>query len=421
MEGGVPAWSQQTLHCTSCTSRTMHAVDIRCTNDKKLFDVLSQDEEIRKVNDAIERAEKQGPTGIRRRLLATSVRLSPTMAPGVHKVKDECMRKLGIETPLELFAYNSPQFNAACIKPEDGRLFIMFSSSLLEAFEDPEMRFVMGHELGHHLYHHHDIPVGHILSGAVRPNPKLALQLFTWSRYAEISADRAGAHCAQDFKAVGRALFRLASGLSDRVVRFDLQDFLNQIEDIQIESAQPGQGAPREDWFSTHPFSPLRVKALEFFHDSVLVSPKGISLSELELSVQRLMAIMEPNYLEGRTPSAEAMRRLLFAGAVMIAKTGDGISEQEIHRFEEFFGKDSFTSSLDIDRLIAEVPDRIEQVESKASTAQCMQVMHDLCLIAKADGEINEEERRKLKAMAGQLNIPSTFIDFSLASDVELD
>ena len=399
----------------------MSAETLRSKNDKKLFDILSETEEIKRVNQAIERMEKQGPTSIRRRLLATSVRLSPAMVPGVHKMKEECMQQLGIEIPLELYAYNSPQFNAACVKPEDGRLFIMFSSSLLEAFENKELRFVVGHELGHYVYHHHDIPVGYVLRGNVHANPKLALQLFTWSRYAEISADRAGAHCAQDFEAVGRALFRLASGLSDRVVSFNLQDFLNQIDDMQIESAQPGQGAPKEDWFSTHPFSPMRVKALQYFHDSELVTPGGMSAEELELSVQRLMALMEPNYLEGRTQGTEAMRRLLFAGAVVIAKASGGIDEQEVKRFEEFFGKESFSENLDVDRLIAEVPDRVAQVKAKASIAQCMQVVHDLCLIAKADGQVSKEERRELKTIAAGLDIDSTFVDSSLESEVELD
>lgn len=383
--------------------------------------MLLQDKEVEKVNQAIEQMEKDGPISTRRRLLATSVRLSASMAPDVHKMKDECMEKLGMDVPLELYVYNSPQFNAMCVKPEDGRLFIMFSSSLLEAFQGREMHFVMGHELGHHLYRHHDIPVGYILRGGNGTSPKLALQLFTWSRYAEISADRAGAHCAQDFESVGRSLFRLASGLSDRIITFQLEDFLNQVEDMQVVDAQPGQGAPKEDWFSTHPFSPLRVKALELFHNSEFVVQNGNSVDELELSVHRLMALMEPSYLEGRTETAEAMRRLLFAGAITLANTSNGISDTEIQRFEQFFGTDAFSDNLDVNRLAEEIPDRIEQVKSKASTSQCMQVIHDLCLMAKADRPITESERQLLVQIARGLNVDTSFVDATLDANLELD
>ena len=69
----------------------------------------------------------------------------------------------------------------------------MFSSSLLEAFNDSELLFVMGHELGHHVYDHHQIPIGYVLRGRQPPPADLALDLFAWARYAEISAERAGA------------------------------------------------------------------------------------------------------------------------------------------------------------------------------------------------------------------------------------
>ena len=114
------------------------------------------------------------------------------MAPDIAMMADECIEMLGVKLPLELYVYSSPQFNAACFKPENERLYVMFSSSLLEGFTSSELKFVMGHELGHHVYDHHAIPIGYLLRGNQRPDPQLALELFAWSRYAEISADRAG-------------------------------------------------------------------------------------------------------------------------------------------------------------------------------------------------------------------------------------
>ena len=91
---------------------------------------------------------------------------------------DQCTERLGIDSPLELYAYASPQFNAACFKPEEGRVFIMFSSSLLEAFSDTELLFVMGHELGHHVYQHHDLPIGYILRGPEPIPPDTGIRSF---------------------------------------------------------------------------------------------------------------------------------------------------------------------------------------------------------------------------------------------------
>lgn len=141
----------------------MNTAAIRCANDLKMYQALLDNTDVKRMRERIQRMEeKRESPGIRRHLLATSVRLSRSMSAGLHNMADHCTERLGLCTPLELYAYAGPQFNAACFKPEEGRLFIMFSSSLLEAFADKELLFVMGHELGHHVYQHHDIPIGYI-------------------------------------------------------------------------------------------------------------------------------------------------------------------------------------------------------------------------------------------------------------------
>lgn len=399
----------------------MEPTSLRSQHDRELFDQLLEHPDVKRVNEQIEQQNEKGNLGVRRRLLSTSVRLSPTMAKSLHRTASECAEKLALAIPLELYVFSSPSFNAACVKPEAGRLFIMFSSSILEAFSDAEMKFVMGHELGHHLFNHHDIPIGYIMRGKSRPNPRLALTLTSWSRYAEISADRAGAYCANDLGAVAHALFKLASGLSGSYAKFSVDDFLAQVDEMQLEDGQPGQGAPTEDWFLTHPFSPLRVKALKLFHESELVTPNGTPLNNLDMGVESLMSLMEPSYLEGKTDTAEAMRRLLFAGSVAVADASDGISEQEIAVFEEFFGKASFTDRLDIEQLKSELPERIRQTMDLTSVPQRMQVVRDLCTVAMAEGHTTDEERAVLCELSTALGVAPVFVDCSLEADTELD
>jgi tellurite resistance protein len=399
----------------------MNADDLRCTNDLSLFERLLQDSDVKDVNEALAEAEEKGPAGIRRQLLATSVRLTRRMSPAVHEMLDDCVAKLGVDIPIELYVYASPQFNAACVKPEEGRLFIMFSSSLLESFKGSELRFVIGHELGHHIYQHHDIPIGYILRGRHRPNPKLALELFAWSRYAEISADRAGAHCAQDLQSVGRALFRLTSGLSDEVISFDLDEFLEQVDDMQAVDAEPGQGAPTADWFSTHPFSPLRVRALKLFHQSEFATDGKMPAAELEVGVQRLLALMEPNYLEGKTDTAETMRRLFFAAALVIANASDGISEEEIQVFEQFVGEGSYTGKVDLEQLENELSERVQKTVEVTSPTQRMRVLQDLAFVSRADGHPDAAERAVMLRLARDLEVHDLFVDQCLECSMELD
>ena len=395
---------------------------LRCESDLRMYDKLLQDLTVKRVNEQLDRMEESNSerSSIRRRLLATSVRMSEAMASDLHAIARDCSDRLKLGIDLELYVFASPVYNAMCFKPEDGRLFVMFASSLLEAFDEAELKFVMGHELGHHVYRHHDIPIGYILRGQQRPDPRLALDLFTWSRYAEISADRAGAHCAEDLVAVSSALFKLASGLTGKSIQFSLDDFLSQVDAMQVEDSQPGQGAPKEDWFSTHPFSPMRVKALQQFYGSELAGG-DMSKADLEAAVMGVMSLMEPSYLDGRTDTAENMRRLLFAGALLVANADGEISDEEIAVFEKFFGNRAFKEDLDLEKLEANLDDRIRAVKALASIPQAMQVVRDLCLVARAGGHVHRAQQRVLERIATGLDVPKEFICQTMDSNLEPD
>src|SRR5688572_6773408 len=133
--------------------------DLRCKGDQDLLDKLLGEPHIgRAVKDA-----KEGKDlGVRRRLLATSVRVTPRMVPRLDAIIRDCKTRLAIDGELETYVYPDSIFNAACVKPEGGRVFVMFSSALLEAFDDQELAFVAGHELGHHMFSHHDMPIGQL-------------------------------------------------------------------------------------------------------------------------------------------------------------------------------------------------------------------------------------------------------------------
>jgi len=399
----------------------VHADELRYRNDKEQCDALLEERAVKKVNEALAKHEAEGPTGLRRRLLSTSVRLSRKMAPDIYKLSDECVERLSMDIPLELYVYSSPQFNAMCFKPEEGRLFVMFSSALLEGFTPKELQFVMGHEFGHHIYNHHAVPIGYIVKGRQRPDPKLALRLFAWSRNAEISADRAGAYCAQELPSVASALFKLASGLTGDKVKFDLDEFLLQVDDMQAADAEPGQGAPEGDWFSTHPFSPLRVKALRLFFQSNLMDKSGTSLDQLDVGVQRLMSLMEPSYLDAKTDAAIAMRHLLFAGSIVVANAGGEVSDKEIEAFEQFFDKGEYSDKLNPQRIKEELPQRIQRAKDNCTDTQCMQVVRDLCVIAMADDDVTDEERNVINDIADGLNISRTFVCQTIEQDCEPD
>ena len=156
--------------------------------------------------------------------------------------------------------------------------FIVITSGLYDLMSADEMRFVVGHELGHalsghavyrtmsmHLLRLADtfgfIPLG---GWALRA---IVAALLEWQRKSELSGDRAGLLCGQDFDAAIRVEMKLAGG--HRVDKLDSQAFLAQARDYErAGDMRDGVLKLLNLEMETHPFSVLRAAALTQWVDS---------------------------------------------------------------------------------------------------------------------------------------------------------
>ena len=378
----------------------------RSRGERELLDTLMREPVVRQAM-ARHRNNKE-VLGTRRQLLGTSLRLTEDMAPDVATVLRACRDTLDIGGDLETYVYPSPMYNAAAVRPEDGRLFVLLSSSLLDNFDNDELQFVIGHELAHHLFGHHDVPLRELLSPpSTGVSPGVALRMFAWQRYAEISCDRAGLACAGDLQAAGRSLFKLASGLSGQRVRFRVDQFLSQAGDLRAENerASTGDTPPRSDWFSTHPFSPLRVVAVQLVAESELFRDGGRALHEVEAEIHEIMRVMEPGYLQERSAEAEAMRRLLFAGGIAIAAASGNVDPKGLKALEELMGPGSVSIALNVDAVLADLDKRAQAVKEQVAPLRRSQVMRDLCVVARANGEVSDAELSVMMRIAEAIEV----------------
>lgn len=391
------------------TGMTPARIDLRADGDRDQAERILREPSVRSLIDKLD--SKAEEMGMRRHLLATALRLTPEMAPDVHEILDSCRSTLGIDTPLETYVYPEQHFNAAAGRPERGRLFILLSAGLLEAFEPDELRFVVGHELGHFLFEHHRIPVAALLAGAAHTDAGLTLRLFAWQRYAEISSDRAGLVCAGGLEPAAAALFKLASGLRGSRVHVRVDQFLAQVGDLQEESERLARADEpvRSDWFATHPFSPLRLRAAEMCARSEIMKPGGTPRADLEAEVDELVRLMDPSYLQEHSEVAEAMRRLLLAGAVLIATASGDVVEAEIKALERLLGP--LPWKLNPEELRADLPRRIASLKEIVPPLRRAQVIRDLCVIAKADGDVSDAERTVLAEIAAAVGVDQVLLE----------
>jgi Zn-dependent protease with chaperone function len=154
-------------------------------------------------------------------VLASAVRVDERQFPQLHYLLNDVARVLDADEVPEMYVVANPVANAITVGMKQP--FIVLNSGLVDLLDEEELRFVIGHELGHalsgHAVYQTLLQRLLILSGVLAAVPFGALglrvivaALFEWSRKAELSADRAGLLATQDTASAFRVHMQLASG-----------------------------------------------------------------------------------------------------------------------------------------------------------------------------------------------------------------
>jgi uncharacterized tellurite resistance protein B-like protein len=340
-------------------------------------------------------------------VLGSQLRLTRLLAPRLVGLLDEVKATLGFEEPIELFVSQDGSVNAGAlhaIGPDETHV-LSLTSALVERMTDDELRFVLGHEVGHLAWRHYRARLAVSAFGVdeeedSKAPPLLVRRLESWDRLAELSADRAG------FAVIGGRLevavstfFKLQSGLGPEHLRFDMAAFLEQLQALQALSRRELLAA-----FS-HPATPIRVRALQLFGEA---QAEGRSVAEVDAAVEPLARLMD--YVPSESMEVHA-RDLLLGGGLLIAGADGRVRESEWGAIVHLL----LPLSSDPESEVARAPDEAAAQALVATSAAWLRdnagperfgVFRGLCEVAAADGRIRPQEVGVLRELAVALGIP---------------
>jgi hypothetical protein len=324
---GSPRRGKLTLHLTEARSMP-HALDnIRFAPEKQLIEELFDRFGLEGIISHFE--ETGGVTPLCDYVLGTQLRLTPILAPRLCGILSEVKGKLRFEDAVDLFVGENAVVNAAAIQSTGSELphVVSLTSGLVERMDDDELRFVLGHELGHLHFRHYRArlarrAIGDDDDGDSKMPPLLARRLETWERLAELSADRAGAAAVSGrLEPVVSAFFKIASGLGPEHLRFDIGAFLEQLADLRKLERRELL------WRFSHPVTPIRVRALQLYGEAGGEGAAPEALEKVNAEVKELARLME---YEVTKPVDVQARDFLLAGGLLAAYSdGKDITEDQ--------------------------------------------------------------------------------------------
>ena len=406
---------------------------VRSRKAVMLTEEIQQSENVMELLKEVEK--EHSPTQLRRGLLRDAMKVTRRMSHSLHYLVDTIRRIIDLgHARVEIFVYPGPFIDAWSTQvPGDMSIYLGLSSTALETLSQQEFLNIIGHELGHVVGGHPRIPVQLLLEHGTEILSVLDVyKLLALNRYREITADRVGLLCCQDYRVAAGCLLKSASGVTSGKLRFNLNDYLGQLEEIRsLDDVEDTS----DDWFATHPFSPLRVKGLELFAQCDVyqnATRKGtkapaIGFDEMERRLDEFMAIMNPSYLaDTDEDTAGQVREWLTLAAILVALANGVLEPEEVEQISDLIGYEAFRESIDdlmekgpngiMDMLV----ERTEPVRVKSTPARRMQLIRDLTVIAIADGTIDEYEFHALFDIASLLHIGPEFVE-SIAEELQVE
>jgi uncharacterized tellurite resistance protein B-like protein len=359
----------------------------------------------------------------RRKLLEGTIHLTPRMSPWLFKCLTRVREALNVPLDVELFCVQSSDIHARALPVEDGRILMVFDSGTLERLDEGELSFVIGHELGHVLFHHLTT-TEEVIANHQRLSPLQKMRFFAWMRYAEVSADRVGMVACADLDIAVRALFKMTSGLCDPRFLAHVSEACKQYAALAGESLETYE----DDWFATHPYSPFRMRALGLFARSkrfqrLIGRPaNGFSADgEVDREVEHVVEVMNPTCLHMKPRAKKDSLDFLELAGIAIAALGGEVKDQDAEAIEQLVGGRKNAQELEplrqlsAEQRTARLGELAGALSIELSTMRRLKLVEDLVAVAMFDGKVDYREWDLLETIAGMLKVEVSFVAATIA------
>ncbi|MBR0023565.1 MAG: M48 family metalloprotease [Muribaculaceae bacterium] len=257
-----------------------------------------------------------------------SLRVQKELLPDIYELCQDVKKKLKFKDEVDFYITGDSDVNAFSLAAEDeGEHHIVnVNSALFDLMSTDELRFVIGHELGHLI--NKDTALARLIGFVFPPNAAvpvtLQYKIRLHEQLAELVADRYGYIATEDLGVCVTAFFKMASGLDLEKMNVSI-DALIADNSRRLDYFLKDKGISR----SSHPVNPIRVQALNLFATCK-------SQEELQKGMDELISIL---LKVGDDELDEHMARFIASAGLIVASSDDEMKEDEINQIIEMLAR----------------------------------------------------------------------------------
>ena len=314
------------------------------------------------------------------------MKVEKKLLPDLFALFQEVKEALNYTEPVDLFVTGNSDINAFSLETEadDKPNVVNINSGLLDLMSNDELRFVIGHELGHLM--NKDTELRRLLYFIYPPEITqipilLQYKIRLHDQLAELVADRYGFLACHNLDACVSAFFKMASGLDLVKMNVKIEDLLED-NAHRLEFFTKGEGMSSYD----HPVNPIRIQSINLF-------AKAKTEAQLDKEMDELIQIL---LKLGNNPLDLPMSVFIASVGLIVAGLDGEISESEINHIIgnlaglQIFPKDFLQqiSKGDMEKQISDSVYSILEIDPSMND----NLLYYIISLVLADKEISEKE-----------------------------
>lgn len=385
------------------------ALELERTIGKQIYDALQGDiveNVLRKIkissHDAYWRSAMEGH----------SLKVDKELLPDIYMLCYEVKEKLHFDEDVDFYITGDSTVNAFSLASDDADEphIVNINSALFDLMSRDELRFVIGHELGHLI--NKDSALGRLIRFVFPPDTNVPISLQYKIRLhdqlAELVADRYGYIAVENLEACVTAFFKMASGLDLAKMNVSI-DALLADNNRRLEYFLNDKGLSH----ASHPVNPIRVQALNLYANSG-------NDDELQKGMDELISIL---LKVGDGELDEHMAKFIASAGILVANIDDKISEHEVNRILETLANLKVYPRQFLDEIVqGDVVDifnnAIENI-LKINPGMRDGILSYMIGIVMADNEISKDELEFLYSFGANIGFSEMEVANAIATAIQ--